>query len=126
MSYMHGIATRTAARVQEERLPFLMSIQDHIEIAMTEHDASSHEAMWFVAGNALKPLQQRRCDGRSAKIDHELVIVDGQELAGLVDSARHVEGSDDLSLGIGFRILLLFSEGEIGDRWRLHGGDSGS
>lgn len=75
MPDMHAVTTRAPAGVQEERLAFLMPIQDDVQFAMAEDDSSAHEAMRAMASNSLEAFQQLVAEQSCAEFLNQLVIV---------------------------------------------------
>jgi hypothetical protein len=94
-----------------------MAIQDLAQLAVTEHNAAAHETVRAVAGDLLEALQQVGGEGSGAELTDKLVIVEGQELASLIDTTRDIEGSDDLADSLcGGRLV---SEAKRSERWGL-------
>jgi hypothetical protein len=80
MPNVHTITTRPSSSIQEERLSLLMTIQDQIEISMTENNPSSHKTMWLVSSHFLESLQIFLCDLlRSPFLDQGVIIESFQD-----------------------------------------------
>lgn len=100
MSNVHTIAGRSATSVEEERLALLITIQDNIQISVTENNASAHESMWLVSRNSLESLQralsrQQLC----AKLLHQAHVVDGLGDSICADFSLNVPWVNDLLAG---------------------------
>lgn len=106
MSNVHAVTTRSTARVEEEGLTLLMLVQNLRQVTVTEDNASAHETMRPVASHLLEALQKCSIDRCGAKLACELLIVDRQELARLIDSAGDIEWCDDLANGLGLGLLV--------------------
>jgi hypothetical protein len=74
-----------------------MAIQDLAQLAVTEHNAAAHKPVRAVAGDLLEAFEQVWSERSGAKLANKLVVVDRKELASLIDTARHIERSDDLA-----------------------------
>ena len=57
---------------------------------------SPHQSVGPLAGDPLEALQYLWRHGCCAKVSHDLVEVDGQGFAGLIDASGHLEGVNDL------------------------------
>ena len=93
---VHDVAAGAAPGVDEEGLPFLVPVEDQLEVAVREDDAPAEEAVRLVARDALEPLEQGVVDELGAELLYELVVVDGLDHAVLADLARDAPRVDVL------------------------------
>lgn len=80
----------SAARVQKERLPLLITVQDGLEVAVGEDDSAAQEMVRALARDALEAGEQLVVDLLGAELVDQLVVVDGLDHAVGADLARHL------------------------------------
>lgn len=96
-----------------------MAIQDLFQVSVAKHDTPSQEPMRLLARNFLKTFKQWGSDWRRTKLLYELIVVDGQQLPGLINASGDIKRS--YSLLESMRGRGLIGEGECGERRRLAG-----
>ena len=113
MSNVHRVTTWPTASVEEEWLALLITIQDNVQISVTENNASAHKSMWLVSRNPLESLQ-RALGGQQlcAKLLHQAHVVDGLGDSICADFSLNVPWVNDLLAGSVWR-----------ERWCGLGGD---
>lgn len=91
----------------------LITVQDSRHLAVAEKDLAAHKTMWLVAGDLLKPLEQRIVNLTRTKLFNQLAIVDCLELAVLANLTRDGPRVDILTLGLrrGSRVFGGHSRG---------------
>ena len=114
VSHVHAVTAGATASVKVEGLTLLMAVQNLVQLAVAEHNASAHEAMRAVAGDLLEALKDFWGEGGGTELAGELLIIDGQELAGLVNTTRDIEWGNDLAGSLG--CWGCFSEAQVGER----------
>jgi Ni,Fe-hydrogenase III small subunit len=100
VSHVHAVTAGSTSSVEVERLALLMAVQDLSQLAVTEHNAAAHETVRAVAGHLLEALEQVGSERSGAELANKLVVVDGQQLASLIDTSRHIERGNDLTDGL--------------------------
>lgn len=116
--HVHAIAAGPATSVKEEGLSLLVPIKDLSQFTVAEHNASAHESVWAMASDLLEALEDIRGERGGPEFSHKLVIIHGQEFAGLIDTTRDIERSDNLPNGLGLGRGFL-GEAQLGERWGL-------
>jgi hypothetical protein len=114
VSHMHTVTAGATASVKVEGLTLLMAVQDLVQLAVAEHNASAHETVWPVAGDLLEPFKEVRGERGGTELTGELLIVDGQELAGLIDTTGDIERGHDLAGSLGR--WGFFAQTQVGER----------
>lgn len=100
VSNVHGVTTWSTTSVEEEWLALLITIEDNVQISVTENNASAHKSMWLVSCNSLESLQralsrQQLC----AKLLHQAHVVDGLGDSICADFSLNVPWVNDLLSG---------------------------
>jgi hypothetical protein len=85
-----AIGGRSAARVQKERLPLLIAVQDGLEVAVGEDNSAAQEVVRSLARDALEAGEQLVVDLLGAELVDQLVVVDGLDHTVGADLARHL------------------------------------
>jgi len=87
---MNTVGRRTTAGIKEKRLAALVAVENKVEVAVGEDNASPEEAMGLLARHPLKPLEQRIVDSLGSKFVHQLVVVDRLDDSVLADLTGHL------------------------------------
>lgn len=111
---MHTVTTGTTPSIKVERLALLMTVQNLVELTVTEDNATAHETVRAMTRYFLEALEQVWSERSRSKLTDELVIVNWQKLTSLIHASRHVERSNNLADGLRGRRLL--SEAQRGKR----------
>lgn len=82
---VHAVGARTATGVEEKGLALLVSVEDVLEFAVAEDDATAHEAVGAVARDSFEPLEEGLVDALGAELDNQLVVVDGLDVSMFID-----------------------------------------
>lgn len=64
-----------------------MAIQDLAQLAVTKNNAASHKTVRAVASDLLEAFEQFWSERSGTKLTDKLVVVNGKELASLIDTA---------------------------------------
>ena len=81
------VGGRAAAGVEEEGLALLVTVEDKLEVAVGEDDASAEEAMGLLARDPLEAIEESLVDLLGAELLNQFVVVDGLDNAILADFA---------------------------------------
>jgi hypothetical protein len=122
---VHGIAAGAAASVQQEVFSLLVLVQNELQVAVGEEQASPQPAVRLVAGHALEALEQGVVDELGGPLCRDGGIVELLDIAVGVGRSLYVPRVD--FLGGGFRDGLCGgrsdAEGSHRGRFGLcHGG----
>lgn len=93
MTNVHTVTTWSTPGIQEERFSSLMSIQNEIQIPMTEHNSSAHKTVRFVSGDFLKSGQVVLQNLLSTEFVDQLQVVDCFRNTIFANLSRNIVGS---------------------------------
>lgn len=108
MAQMECFSRGSTASVQVEQLVVLVSVENEVEVTMTEENVSADEAMWFLPCESLNLSFQIVCHLRATKLIHELIVVNS-----LVTGGLYGEGSDNVLLLLGAHYFLFLFNSTI-------------
>jgi hypothetical protein len=114
VAHVHAVTAGATASVKVKGLTLLMAIQDLVQLAVTEHNASAHESMRAVAGDLLEALKDIRGERGGAKLAGKLLIIDRKKLARLINTTGDIERGNDLAGSLG--CWGFFGETQAGER----------
>ena len=87
VAHVDTVGRRAAAGVEEEGLALLITVEDKLEVAVGEDNASPEEAMGLLARDPLEAIEQGLVDLLGAEFLNQLVVVDGLDNTILADFA---------------------------------------
>ena len=95
MANVDTVGGRTAASIEEKGLALLIAVENKLEVAMGEDNASPEEAMGLLAGDPLETVEQGLVDLLGAELFDQLVVVDGLDNTILADFALDLFATEE-------------------------------
>lgn len=89
------VGGRAAAGVEEEGLALLIAVENKLEVAVGEDNASPEEAMGLLAGDPLEAIEQGLVDLLGAELLDQLIVIDGLDNAILADLALDLFATEE-------------------------------
>ena len=95
MANVDTVGGRAAAGVEEEGLALLIAVENKLEVAVGEDNASPEEAMGLLAGDPLEAIEQGLVDLLGAELLDQLIVIDGLDNAILADLALDLFATEE-------------------------------
>lgn len=122
VSDVHAVAARPTPSVEVKWLPLFIAIKNQVQVTVAEDNSSAHKSMRPTSSYSFEALKQFFGYTSRSKFPNQFIIVNGEKLARLVDTTRHIERSHNLSDCLGRGGLLGQAQcGESGGLSRFIG-----